>query len=295
MIEFPISGVETYWWFPVVVAFVVSMIASVGGLSGAFLLLPFQVSILGFVGPAVSSTNLMFNILAIPSGVYRHCREKRMIWQLAGLIILGSTPGILIGAFIRMRYLPTAGPFKIFAGLVLLYLAFKLFYDLFFKKGKNVKGKPTMLHIDNLTVGMKSLDYNFDNQSVSIPTIPLILLSLAVGIVGGAYGIGGGAIIVPFLVARYNVPVHTLAGAALFSTFAASIIGVLSYIAVSYFIGGDRPLVSPDFLLAGLLGIGGFFGIYVGSRIQKYLPSRIIKLTIAVCMLFISFKYIFLR
>ncbi|MBC8277306.1 MAG: sulfite exporter TauE/SafE family protein, partial [FCB group bacterium] len=35
MIEFPISGVETYWWLPLIVAFVVSVFASIGGLSGA--------------------------------------------------------------------------------------------------------------------------------------------------------------------------------------------------------------------------------------------------------------------
>ena len=33
-----------------------------GGVSGAFLLLPFQVSVLGFTSPAVSPTNLIFNI-----------------------------------------------------------------------------------------------------------------------------------------------------------------------------------------------------------------------------------------
>ncbi len=70
MIEFPTSGVETYWWIPLTVAFVVSMFTSMGGVSGAFLLLPFQVSILGFAVPAVSPTNLVCNVVAIPSGVY---------------------------------------------------------------------------------------------------------------------------------------------------------------------------------------------------------------------------------
>jgi len=49
-----------------------------GGISGAFLLLPFQMSFLNFTSPSVSSTNFVYNIVAIPSGVYRYIKEGRM-------------------------------------------------------------------------------------------------------------------------------------------------------------------------------------------------------------------------
>jgi hypothetical protein len=62
------------------------------GPSGAFLLLPFQMSVLGFVSPAVSPTNLIYNIVAIPGGVYRYIREERMVWPLAIATMLGTLP-----------------------------------------------------------------------------------------------------------------------------------------------------------------------------------------------------------
>jgi hypothetical protein len=68
LMRFPVSGVETYVFIPPLVALVVSFLTSMGGVSGAFLLLPFQMSFLGFTSPAVSSTNFVFNIVAIPSG-----------------------------------------------------------------------------------------------------------------------------------------------------------------------------------------------------------------------------------
>ena len=68
---FPVSGVEVNPVWPFVVAFVVSFFTSMGGVSGAFLLLPFQVRFLGCTSPSVSATNQGFNIVAIPSGVYR--------------------------------------------------------------------------------------------------------------------------------------------------------------------------------------------------------------------------------
>ena len=72
---FEASGVEVSPLVPVFVAFGISFFTSMGGVSGAFLLLPFQMSVLGFTSPAVSPTNLVCNIVAIPSGVYQYIRE----------------------------------------------------------------------------------------------------------------------------------------------------------------------------------------------------------------------------
>ena len=60
---FPASGVEVSPLVPPLVAFVVSFFTSMGGVSGAFLLLPFQMSFLGYVAPSVSATNQLFNIV----------------------------------------------------------------------------------------------------------------------------------------------------------------------------------------------------------------------------------------
>ncbi len=75
---FPVAGIEVSPWLPPLVAFGISFFTSMGGISGGFLLLPFQVSFLGFDSPSVSATNHIFNIVAIPSGVYRYIREGRM-------------------------------------------------------------------------------------------------------------------------------------------------------------------------------------------------------------------------
>jgi len=72
----PCIGVETYIFIPPLVAFIVSFFTSMGGISGAFLLLPFQMSFLHFTSPAVSSTNFLYNIVAIPSGAYRYMKEE---------------------------------------------------------------------------------------------------------------------------------------------------------------------------------------------------------------------------
>ena len=120
-INFPVSGVETSLWIPPLVAFVISFFTSMAGISGAFLLLPFQMSALKFTSPAVSPTNMVYNIFAIPSGVYRYLREGRMLWPLTAIVVAGTAPGVIVGGFVRLSYLPDPKPFKVFVSAVLLY------------------------------------------------------------------------------------------------------------------------------------------------------------------------------
>lgn len=43
-------------------AYVIAVVATPAGISGAVLLLPFQVSVLGTPSPAVTPTNLLYNV-----------------------------------------------------------------------------------------------------------------------------------------------------------------------------------------------------------------------------------------
>jgi uncharacterized protein len=52
-------------------AFVVSAVATPAGISGAVLLLPFQVSVLGTPSPAVTPTNLLYNVVSTPGALIR--------------------------------------------------------------------------------------------------------------------------------------------------------------------------------------------------------------------------------
>ena len=143
---FPVSGVETSIFIPPLVALVVSFFTSMGGVSGAFLLLPFQMSVLNYTSPSVSATNFVFNIVAIPSGVYRYIKEGRMAWPLTWIIIVGTLPGVFIGYYLRVFYLPDPGTFKLFVGCVLLYIGIRLLYEI---TGKAKAGKTRMKALED--------------------------------------------------------------------------------------------------------------------------------------------------
>ncbi|MBT7695823.1 MAG: sulfite exporter TauE/SafE family protein [Desulfobacterales bacterium] len=312
--HFSISGIDIAPYIPFTVALVVSFFSSMGGVSGAFLLLPFQVSILGFDSPSVSPTNLVYNIVAIPSGVYRYIREGRMAWPLAIIITVGTLPGVFIGALIRVRYLPDPGNFKMFVGCVLLYIGIRLFKSLFENKGVNaekakelekrfnkraddirkgiIKASDLKAEIRTINYSLTKYTYSFYGETFSFNAAWLILLTFVVGIVGGTYGIGGGAIIAPFLVAFFGLPIYTIAGAALLGTFVTSIAGVVFYTIIAPYYAHTGLAISPDWFLGGLFGAGGFVGMYFGARLQKYIPAKIIKILLGLAISFLSIKYI---
>jgi len=293
-LTFPVSGVTTNVFIPPLVAFFISFLTSMGGVSGAFLLLPFQMSILGYTSPSVSGTNHLFNVVAIPSGVWRYIKEKRMVWPLTWAVIIGTLPGVVAGAWIRLKYLPDPENFKIFAGFVLLYIGLKLFRDIYKTKNNsksdNLSGQIKEFEISETQFSMKQSGFTFAGQKYTFSIRQVFLLCLIVGIIGGIYGIGGGAIIAPVFITFFHLPVYAVAGAALMGTFITSVLAVIIYQIMAVFYPNTN--VAPDWYLGILFGLGGLCGMYLGARCQKYVPSKIIKIILCLCLLFIAFKYI---
>jgi len=315
MMFFHTAGIEVALWIPPLVAFVVSFFTSMGGVSGAFLLLPFQMSFLGYTNPSVSATNQVFNIVAIPSGVYRYWREGRMVWPLTWVVIAGTLPGVFIGAVVRVAYLPNPKHFKLFAAGVLLYIGIKMALDLLKKNAggssktssekrfqelvKSSRSKSGGMKISEekycraakvTHFNLKRLGYTFYDESFDVSFWGIFTLSLIVGVLGGIYGIGGGSIIAPFFITFFGLPVYTVAGAALMGTFVTSVAGVVFYHAIAPFY--PNLSVAPDWLLGVLFGVGGMAGMYLGARCQKFVPAKGIKWMLAMIILFTSLKYI---
>jgi uncharacterized protein len=314
-VTFAVSGVKTWVFLPPLVAFIVSTLTSMGGVSGAFLLLPFQVSVLHFVTPSVSATNFVFNIVAIPSGVYRYLKEGRMAWPLTWVVIVGTLPGVFIGYYLRVLYLPDPKSFKFFVGLVLLYIGIRLLYEMTERSQRGKKemkaleekfnqhakalrenqaarvsaGLPAEAVVKTVSWSLSRVEYEFWGQRFSFSTMGMFTLAFIVGIIGGTYGIGGGAIIAPFCVAVFHLPVYTVAGAALLGTFLTSVAGVCFYSIIP-----AQPGLStaPDWLLGFLFGAGGFGGMYVGARLQKFVPQKYLKLILGLIITFLAGSYI---
>jgi uncharacterized protein len=245
-------------------AFAIAVLATPAGVSGAVLLLPFQVSVLGTPSPAVTPTNLLYNVVATPGALYRYWRQGQTGGRLALALIAGTLPGVVAGSVIRVELLPSARVFDFVVAAVLLPLGTWL-------------ALTSPISVDGEA-----------RQARAIPPSVLILFSAVVGCVGGIYGIGGGSILAPALIGTGRPP-KEVAPAALASTFVTSVAGVVTFMILSVHHHGP---VSPDWPVGIALGVGGLAGAYTGARIQQRLPDVVIRRVMGVLVIAIAGRYL---
>jgi uncharacterized membrane protein YfcA len=247
-----------------VAAYVVAVVSTPAGVSGAVLLLPFQVSVLGTPSPSVTPTNLLYNVVATPGALYRYWRQRQTGGLLALVLIAGTLPGVIAGSVIRVEVLPSARVFSLVVAAVLVPLGAWL----------ALTGLPDR-----------------DDPGRPVPVIPvpvLVALSAVVGCVGGIYGIGGGSILSPILIGSGRRPAE-VAPAALASTFATSVAGVITFSLLS--IHQHIP-VAPNWPTGIALGAGGLAGGYTGARVQSRLPDLLIRRLLGVLVIAIGIRYL---
>jgi uncharacterized membrane protein YfcA len=254
-----------HWQWPVgaVLAFVLALVTTPAGVSGAVLLLPIQLSVLHVPSPSVTPTNLLFNVFATPGGLVRFAREQRLRGPLTGLLVAGTLPGVIAGAVLRVEVLSGQRSFELIAAVVLLPLG------LWLVLGAQNVARPRPV----LTRRRCQLTW---------------LLSLLVGTVGGLYGIGGGSILAPVLIAL-GFSVYEVAPATLTATFLTSIAGIGTYQVLQALHGGA---IAPQWILGICLGVGGFGGSYCGARLQSMLPERNLRRLLGVIACLIAARYI---
>lgn len=244
------------------IALICAALCTPVGVSGAVFLVPAQVSILGTPSPAVTPTNLLYNLIAIPGALYRFHREGRLLSPLTTLLVVGTLPGVVVGAVIRVEWLADPRAFDAVIAAVLAPLGLWL-----------ALSEPRAGH------GARELAPRWRRR--------VGLLAFVVGVVGGIYGIGGGSILGPALVAL-GLSVARVAPAALASTFLTSLAGVATFGVLS--LGGEEA-AAPDWGVGVALGIGGLAGSYLGARVQGRLPEAALRRGLGLLAIALAVRY----
>jgi uncharacterized membrane protein YfcA len=240
----------------------VAVVTTPAGVSGAVLLLPIQVTVLDVPSPAVTPTNLIFNLFATPSGVLRYRRLRRGAPRspLVARLLAGTIPGVVIGAVIRVEWLSGQRAFYLAAALVLAVLGALL-----------VRRRP-------------------DHAAGRLPLRLVPPIALGVGVIGGIYGIGGGSFLAPILlIGGYTA--YEVAPAALLSTMAASIVGVAAFVVLGL-TSSSTASITPDWGIGVTAGIGGVLGAYIGASVQSRIPDARLRRLLGLIALAVAIRYL---
>lgn len=248
-----------------IVGALISVVTAPVGVSGAVFLLPVQLSVFGVPSPAVTPTNLLYNVVAGPGALWRYRRDGSLRGPLTRRLVLGTVPGVVIGAVIRVFALPSPAVFRLLIAALLV---------------------PLGVWLCARTVRQRPLSQQGDARAE--PSGRTVTgLAVAVGIIGGVYGIGGGSLLGPILVGR-GMPVGRVAPAALASTFVTSLVGAGTFALLGLVSPGD---VAPDWGLGVACGLGGLVGGYLGARLQPRLPETALRLTLGALAVALGMLY----
>ncbi|MFF5958836.1 TSUP family transporter [Streptomyces luteogriseus] len=241
-------------WAGLAAGLLIAVVTAPVGVSGAVFLLPVHLSVFGVPSPAITPTNLLFNVVAGPGALWRYRRDGALRGGLARRLVVGTLPGVVLGAAIRVFALPGPGVFRLLIAILLLPLGL-------------------WLCVRTLAPARHRPDAAAEPSPAA-----LTALALGVGVIGGIYGIGGGSLLGPVLAAR-GLPMTRVAPAALAATFATSVVGATAYAVLSLLSSGD---VAPDWWLGLSCGVGGLVGGYLGARLQPRLPENVLRLLLGI-------------
>jgi uncharacterized protein len=240
----------------------IAMLTVPAGVSGAVLLVPVQLSLLGVPVAAVTSTNLVYNVIAAPGALLGFRRSSDLLGPLTRTLLAGTVPGVLAGVAVRTILLDRRTAFLIVVAAVLIPTGISLIAG---RRGVRRHGPPPS-------------------------PARLVAISFPVGVIGGLYGIGGGALLAPVLL-WFGYSGYAVAPAALTATFATSVVGVVAFqvLASSH---SDWAGAAPDYAVGVALGVGGVVGGFIGARLQSRLPERGIQTLLGFVLIAAAVAYL---
>lgn len=230
----------------------------IGG-GGSILAVPLMVYLVGVANPHVAiGTSALAVATNAATGLAHHARAHNVKWRCGGMYAAAGVVGALVGS--------TAG--KAFDGQKLLFLfaIVMVVVGVLMLKGRKAQGIP-------------GAQCNRENA-------PQVLgYGLSTGVFSGFFGIGGGFLVVPGLVASTRMPVINAVGTSLVAVTAFGLTTALNY--------AFSGLV--NWPLAGVFVLGGVAGGLCGAMMAKRLSGTGMLTTVFANLIFLVAAYMLYR
>lgn len=238
------------FWAAVISVLLVSIIFSMFGQGGGSLYTPI-LFLLGYSALVSVSTSLVLNLITAASAALVYYRQKLIDLKVAAAFIpgicLGSLIGGAVGNFVNSDLLMwLIALFLVGAGARMVYT--------YWERKKDDEVCPI-----GFSRGMYAI---------------IIIFSFAVGVLSGMLGVGGGIIIVPFLLFVCKYPTKNSAGTVSFIVIFSSLFGIV----------GHSAFGTLELTLIVVTGIAVFIGASIGARLTVKLKSSSIKVGFGLIM-----------
>lgn len=241
--------IDQLWLIPL--GFVAGVLGSMIGLGGGIIVVP-VLTFLGFSPTAAASNSLFAALSNAVASTVSYSKQKRIEYSLGLKLGLLSIPGTILGAVVSSDVAPDI--FKVLFGLVLIASAAYIFLR------RNLESKQKTISKQMMVFAIGA--------------------SFFAGIISSFFGIGGGIVFVPLMVAGMGMAMKRAAPTSQLILLFASLSGVITHSLLGH----------PDFTQAGFLAIGSFAGGLVGARLSIDIKERYLQILVSVVILIAAAK-----
>jgi uncharacterized membrane protein YfcA len=230
----------------IAVSFAAVTLGSLLGLGGGFIIVP-ALTFMSFNPYQIASTSLFAVFSTSASSTLTYAKQKRIDYSLGIRFALIAIPGAVVGAYISDFI--TIESFKLYFALVLIGTSVYIL-----KKSTLAKD-----HKTSHSSAVMALCY---------------AASFFAGILSSLFGIGGGVIFVPLMVALLGMSMHISAPTSQFIFLISSIAGLVSHVVLGH----------PDYLLALILAAGAFAGAQLGAKISLRVNENLLQKLLSISL-----------
>jgi uncharacterized protein len=246
--------------FTVIIFFIagalISMLGAMTGLGGGFLCVPFLIIVWGRDRSEAVLTSLTMIVANSVSSSITYLRSKMVDLRVFALLIIPTIPGLFIGYFLLENMEDAV--FDIIFSILLIFVTFFILV-------KNIRKKEKGSGMEKEGTGRRLLPH------ISVPT------AFAAGTVSSAFGIGGGALLMPLQVGLLKMNVKRAIATSMF------LLAFMSTFRVFVISGGAF-----DPFMALPLAAGAVLGAQGGTKIVKKLKGEYLLYVLSLFLFFIA-------
>ncbi len=255
----------------ILAGFAVGLIVGLTGVGGGSLMTPILIFFFGVKPYLAVGTDLLFAAFTKLGGTLSLARQRLVPWRVVGQLSAGSIPAALVTLLVLHRLGPASAQVQSLMtstlGLALLLTAAAMLF-------KAARGKRTPR-------GLPDADLKKATQARhwSLP----VLFGAVIGTLVTLTSVGAGAIGVSALLLLFPLlPLPRIVAADIAYAVPLTLVAGL----------GHASLGSVDWPLLGQLLAGSLPGIWLGTRLMKHTPERLVRSALSVLLAYAGIKLI---
>jgi len=246
-----------------VIGYLAAFIGSLVGLGGGIVLVPSMLFLSEYV-PALDwatpqtivGISLVTMVFTGLSSSIAYMRLRRVDVQMGVLFLIGSIPGSILGSWLNSKF--DVSKFSLYFGILMIVIFLFMLID----REKLARNRQPKITKKTRTFELDGKTYQYN-----VPIIPALILAVAVGMLSGLFGIGGGTISVPAMILLFGIPVQVAIGTSMFIILFISIVSSSTHI----FLGNiEWPYVA-------FFVVGSYLGGTSGARVSTLFKGKTLE------------------